>query len=177
MLADAPAPNPKAPMTAHHAVPAAAHHPEPSELALRLGYAGLIPFAAGAVFVWLLVGRIDDEPFAFVVRALASYGALIVSFLGGMRWGLVMGSSEAGALSPGYQRRALWTGIAFSLAAWLALLMPPHAGLVVMGALLIACYLLDRKHYLELGVSGWLTLRFRLTVVASLSCFLAAAQI
>ena len=66
---------------------------------------------------------------------------------------------------------------ACSRAAWLALLMPPHAGLVVMGALLIACYLLDRKHYLELGVSGWLTLRFRLTVVASLSCFLAAAQI
>lgn len=164
-------------MTAHHAVPAAARHPEPSELALRLGYAGLLPFVAGTLFVWLLVGRIDDEPFAFVVRALSSYGALIVAFLGGMRWGLIMGSSEAGALSPGYQRRALWTGVVFASAAWVALMMPPHAGLVVMGVLLIACYLLDRKHYLELGVSGWLTLRFRLTVVASLSCFLAAAQI
>lgn len=164
-------------MTTHPAVPSAARHPEPSQLALRLGYAGLIPFAGGALFVWLLVGRLEDEPFAFVVRALTSYAALIVSFLGGMRWGLVMGSSEAGEFSPGYQRRALWIGIAFSLAAWLALLMPPHAGLVVMGALLITCYLLDRKHYLELGVPGWLTLRFRLTVVASLSCFLAAAQI
>nr|WP_315193025.1 DUF3429 domain-containing protein [uncultured Aquabacterium sp.] len=156
------------------------HHAEPNRLALGLGYAGLIPFAGGSLFVWLLVGRIDEEPFAFVVRALSAYAALILSFLGGMRWGLVMGSSQAGQAGidvPGYQRRSLWTGIAFSLAAWVALLMPPHAGLALLGALLIGCYLADRKHYLELGAAGWLTLRFRLTVVASLSCFLAAAQI
>ena len=147
--------------------------PAPSALALWLGRAGLLPFVLGAV----ATAAVSGEWRNLVAAALIAYGALIVSFLGGMRWGLVMGSSEAGALSPGYQTRALWTGIVFSLAAWLALLMPPHAGLVVMGALLIGCYLLDRKHYLELGVSGWLTLRFRLTVVASLSCFLAAAQI
>ena len=41
-------------------------------------------------------------------------------------------------------------------------------------------FVLDPKgaqDYLELGAAGWLTLRFRLTVVASLSCFVAAAQI
>jgi Protein of unknown function (DUF3429) len=166
-----------APMNPIQAATAAAPHPEPSPLARQLGYAGLLPFVAGTLFIWLLVGRIDEEPFAFVVRALTSYAAVIVSFLGGMRWGLVMGSSQHDGEAPGYQRRALWTGIAFSVGAWVALQMPPHAGLVVMGALLIGCYLLDRKHYLELGVPGWLTLRFRLTVVASLSCFLAAAQI
>ena len=60
-------------------------HADPNLLARRLGYAGLIPLVAGALFVWLLVGRIDDEPFAFVVRALSTYAALILSFLGGMR--------------------------------------------------------------------------------------------
>jgi len=35
----------------------------------------------------------------------------------------------------------------------------------------------DRKLYPTIGASGWLTLRFRLTVVSSLSCFLAAAQL
>lgn len=167
-----------APSPSFTSSPQANHaHAVPSRLALRLGYAGLLPFVGGALFVWLLVGRIDDEPFAFVVRGLSSYAALIVSFLGGMRWGLVMTASEAGSNTPGYQRRALWVGISFSLAAWLAVQMPPHAGLALMGGLLIACYLADRKHYLELGASGWLTLRFRLTAVASLSCFLAAAQI
>jgi hypothetical protein len=152
-------------------------HAEPGELARKLGYAGLTPFIAGALFVFLLSGRIDDDPFNFVVLALSSYAALIISFLGGIPWGLVMWRSASGLALADAHRRALWTGIAYMLAAWVALLMPPHAGLVVMGALLITCYLTDRKRYPELGVAGWLTLRFRLTVVASMSCFLAAAQI
>lgn len=152
-------------------------HATPGDLARKLGYAGLLPFIGGALFVFLLSGRIEDEPFNFVVLALSSYAALIVSFLGGIPWGLVMWRSAAGDALPDAQQRALWTGIAYSLAAWIALLMPPHAGLVVMGVLLVACYLTDRKLYPELGVCGWLTLRFRLTTVASLSCFLAAAQI
>ncbi len=153
------------------------HHAEPDELARKLGYAGLAPFVAGAVFIWLLVGRIDDEPFMFVVRALTSYAALVVSFLGGIPWGLIMWRSASGMPMPDHHKRALWTGVIYTLAAWMALLMPPHAGLVIMGVLLVACYLSDRKRYPELGVAGWLTLRFRLTCVASLSCFLAAAQI
>jgi hypothetical protein len=153
------------------------HHAEPSELARRLGYLGLAPFVIGALFIWLLVGRIEDEPFIFVVRALTSYAALIVSFLGGVPWGLIMWQSSAGMELPDHHKRAMLTGVVYSLLAWLALLMPPHAGLVVMGVLLIVCYLTDRKRYPELGVAGWLTLRFRLTALASLSCFLAAAQI
>lgn len=146
-------------------------------LARQLGYAGLIPFVGGALFIWLLAGHVDNEPFIFVVRALTAYAALIVSFLGGLPWGLVMRQSHGGAKLPAAHERALWTGIAYALAAWVALLMPPHAGLVVLGGLLLICYALDRKRYPELGIGGWLTLRFRLTLVAALSCFLAAAQI
>lgn len=151
--------------------------PYPDELARKLGYAGLIPFVSGAVFIWLLTGRIDEEPFNFVVLALSSYAALVVSFLGGIPWGLTMWHTATGQPLPLAHQHALWAGVGYTLAAWVALLMPPHAGLVVMGVLLIVCYLIDRKRYPELGVAGWLTLRFRLTVVASLSCFLAAAQI
>jgi hypothetical protein len=150
---------------------------EPSDLARKLSHAGLIPFVGGAIFVWLLVGRIDEQPFAFLVRGITSYAALVVSFLGGLPWGLTM-------LQQGYdqpvstaQRRSLIWGVSYTLAAWLALLMPPHAGLAALGGLLIGCYLVDRKRYPELGAAGWLKLRFRLTVIASMSCFLAAAQI
>ena len=75
------------------------------------------------------------------------------------------------------RHRALWAGVAYSLAAWVAALMPPHAGLVVLGVLLALCYASDRKLYPVLGAASWLTLRFRLSIVASLSCFLAAAQL
>lgn len=146
----------------------------PGTLARRLGYAGLIPFVGGAVFVWLLAGRIDHDPFVFLVNALTAYAALIVSFLGGLPWGLVMRDADEAQEDV---RKALWIGISYSLLAWVAMCMPPHAGLVVLGALLVACYVNDRKLYPLLGASGWLQLRFRLTVAASLSCFLSAAQI
>jgi hypothetical protein len=149
-------------------------HAHPGALARRLGYAGLIPFVGGAVFIWLLAGRIDQEPFIFLVNAVTAYAALIVSFLGGMPWGLVMRDADEAHEDV---RKALWIGISYSLLAWVAMCMPPHAGLVVLGALLVACYVNDRKLYPLLGASGWLQMRFRLTVVASLSCFLSAAMI
>src|SRR5690606_4302472 len=150
---------------------------KPDELSRKLAYAGLAPFVAGALFVFLLTGRVEDEPFNFVVFALSSYAALAVAFLGGLPWGLLMLRTAGGQAVPDVQPRAVWAGAIYMLSGWIALLMPPHAGLVVLGVLLIACYLTDRKLYPELGVAGWLTLRFRLTLVASLSCFLAAAQI
>lgn len=139
----------------------------PNALALRLGYAGLIPFVLGAALTWLVR---PDDAFVFVVDGLAKYAALIISFLGGIHWGLAMRSS------PIDSARIAW-GITPSLLAWVAAVMPAYAGLPLMGALLIVCYLVDRRVYPVLGLSAWMTLRFRLTAIASLSCFVAAAGI
>jgi Protein of unknown function (DUF3429) len=153
-------------------------HTEPDDLARKLGYAGLIPFVGGTLFIWLLAGQEDSAPFMFMVRALSTYAALIVSFLGGIPWGLAMLTPPQTGQQDGTPvSRALWTGIAYSLAAWVGVMMPPHAGLAWLGGLLLVCYAIDRKRYPELNASGWMTLRFRLTMVASLSCLLAAAQI
>jgi hypothetical protein len=54
-------------------------------------------------------------------------------------------------------------------------MMPPSAGLVILGAMLVACYAVDRRLYAEEGVAHWLTLRFRLSAVASLCCLIGAA--
>lgn len=155
-------------------------HPGP--LARRLGYLGLIPFVTGALCIWLIGGLLDDnpdlvEPFLFVVRGLTTYAALIVSFLGGLHWGMLMWQSGSGLDESHLHRRALWVGIAYSLVGLLGVVMPPHAGLALLGFALIACYAIDRKLYPAMGTTGWLTLRFRLTAVASLSCFWGAAQI
>lgn len=148
----------------------------PPALALRLGYAGLIPFVLGALLTW----SVRPEAHPYVVDALAKYAAVIVSFLGGMQWGLRMGSRApqaevaSGGRPPGNAAGYVW-GILASLGAWIAVVMPPYAGLVVQGVLLIVCYGFDRRSYPPLGAAGWLTLRFRLTAIASLSCFIAAA--
>jgi hypothetical protein len=54
--------------------------------------------------------------------------------------------------------------------------MPAHAGLVVLGVMLVMCYLVDRRRYVQAGVAHWLTLRFRLSMVAAFCCFLSAAN-
>lgn len=141
----------------------------PTPHALRLGYLGLVPFVLGVALIGLLRPDVHLDEHRFVVDALSKYAAVIASFLAGIHWGLAM---RGGA--PKLDDRLTW-GVVPSLIAWIGVLMPPNAGLVVQGVVLVICYLNDRKHYPTWGAAAWLTLRFRLTVVAALSCFLAAA--
>jgi hypothetical protein len=133
----------------------------------RLAYAGLAPFVFGTLLIWLIGDR-DLEQHVFVSHGLSAYAALVISFLGGIHWGL---GFTRGVPS----QRALYWGVGASLLGWLGVLMPPYAGLALHGAVLIACYFNDRRVYPAYGAGDWLTLRFRLTAVSSLSCFLAAA--
>jgi hypothetical protein len=144
---------------------APAYHPPVIDTARWLGNAGLVPFAVGALLVWV---GLDADLHAFVTAAMSAYAALILSFLGGIHWGLAFRQSAPPA------SLFAW-GVAPSLLAWVAVLMPPHAGLVLHGVLLVVCYLVDRRVYPVQGVGHWLTLRFRLSSVAALCCFLAAA--
>ena len=146
------------------AVPALSTPSVPDRLAVRLGHAGLAPFVLGALLAMLV--RVDVLP--FVLGALSVYAGVIVSFLGGIHWGVLMVARDAAP------RRLVWAVLP-SLFGWVSVVMPPHAGLVIQALLLIVCYLVDRRVYPVYGLSKWLTLRFRLTLVASMSCFMAAA--
>lgn len=149
--------------TAQSSSPLADAHVLPAR-ASRLAYAGAAPFVTGALLVWL----VHDEVLPYAALALSAYAALIASFLGGMHWGLAM---RAGDPPPS----AFAWAVLPALLAWPALLMPPGAGLAVLGGLLVGCYLVDRRLYPAYGVGHWLTLRFRLSAVAALSCFIGAA--
>jgi Protein of unknown function (DUF3429) len=138
---------------------------EPPADAARLSYLGLLPFVLGAALLWLID---SPEPHAFVALALAAYGATVLAFLGGVHWGLTM--NEHG--EPPKARR--WSVVP-PLAGTLAVAMPAYSGLPLVGMMLVVCYLVDRRLYPQAQLAHWLTLRFRLTVVAALCCFLAAA--
>ena len=139
-------------------------HSPPSPTALRLAYAGLLPFVLGAALLWVV--RPDAHP--YVAGALSGYAAVIISFLGGIHWGF-------GFVQPRPAASLFAWGVVPSLVAWVAVVLPPYAGLVVHGVMLIVCYLVDRRVYPLQGAAHWLTLRFRLSAVASLSCFVGAA--
>lgn len=144
--------------------PSSGPAPEPPAQAVRLGHAGLVPFVLGAALVWL----VHPEAHPYATLALSAYAAVIVSFLGGIHWGI--------ALRDARPEPSLFAwGVVPSLLAWVAVVMPASAGLVLEGAVLVACYAVDRRVYPRHGLAHWLTLRFRLTAVAALSCFLGAA--
>lgn len=145
-------------------MPTAAQSPPPPDWARRLGMAGLLPFVGGALLIWL----VWPEAHPYVAMGLSAYAGLIVSFLGGIHWGVAM-------REPRPPLPLLAWGVTPSLLAWVAVMMPPSAGLVLHGLLLVVCYAVDRRLYPRHGLEAWLTLRFRLSAVAALSCFLGAA--
>jgi Protein of unknown function (DUF3429) len=143
--------------------------PEPTTpstfaVAHRLGYLALLPFVVGAALVWI----VRESVHPYVTTALSAYAAVVVAFIGAIHWGFAFRDT---APSP---RLFTW-GVVPALVAWVAVVMQPYAGLVLHGVMLVVCYLVDRKVYPSVGAAAWLTLRFRLSVVASLCCFIGAA--
>jgi len=135
--------------------------------ARAIAVAGIVPFIALMLLIWL-VGDRNDEAHEFVSKGLAFWSALVISFLGGIHWGLAMRQTLPSPMPYA-------SGVVLLVPAWIGVVMPASAGLVVQGVCLVIGYLIDRRHYPTLGASAWLNLRFRLSAVAALCCFLGAA--
>jgi hypothetical protein len=139
----------------------------PSLWAQRLGYAGLLPF----VLLAIATGVGEPGQRAFAGLALAGYGAVIASFLGAIHWGLVMRDASRQSLA------LLGWGILPSLLVWVALMLNPKAGLLVIAAVLWACFAVDRVVYPRFQAQGWLPMRLALSCIASASCVAGAARL
>ena len=146
-------------------MPTALTSSAPPRWARALGLAGLLPFVAGAVALWTLPDPSASARAGFV---LAAYAATIAAFLGGVHWGPAL---RAGGLAP---TPLVW-GVVPQLAGWLALLLPIRASLLACAAVLVACYVADRRLYPREGMASWLPLRLQLTVVAVMCCVAGAA--
>ena len=102
-----------------------------------LGGLGALPFiglAGAAPFL-------DRAPLMFVAHALLGYGAVILSFLGGVHWGLAI-ESQGDAAHQALRTRLIISVIP-SLVAWLALLFPERIGLLILAAAIAAMLWVD----------------------------------
>ena len=145
-----------------------AHADQTRKQVKLLAYAGLLPFMGLSVLLWL----VDPDLHPFVALALAGYGASIVSFLGGIHWGI--GFRNASRMHNAPLFNFGW-GVVPSLLAWIAITMPAYAGLPLLALILGLCYAVDRKTYPEAGLEEWLPMRLHLTVVAAISCLMGAS--
>jgi hypothetical protein len=130
-----------------------------------LGGLGAVPFVALAV----ALPGLDGPPRNFVIQALLGYGAVILSFLGGIHWGIAI-APRATPEAAGRGLRLAWSVVP-SLVGWAALLAPPVTGLLALG-IAFAVMLGADLRATKLGVApAWYPrLRFplSLTVVAAL---------
>ncbi|MEQ8665159.1 MAG: DUF3429 domain-containing protein [Rhodospirillales bacterium] len=124
--------------------------------AVVLGGAGLLPFAALAMsshFPWLPAHGLS-------VTAIVAYGAVIVSFLGGIQWGFAAGLPGSG---PDAGKLALST--LPSLMGWSALLVENSVGLLILAASFVGVLLTDIAWHRRGWTPAWYPkLRFPLTL-------------
>jgi hypothetical protein len=102
-----------------------------------LGGAGAVPFIglAGAM------PFLDGPPRMLVAHALVAYGATILSFLGGVHWGLAIGSQSSA--EHGKLPARLTLSVMPSLAGWAALLVSETSGLFILAVAVAAMLWVD----------------------------------
>ena len=131
-------------------------------LAIGLAIAGVIPFALLGIF------SVQPSPGSSLaaVRGLVGYGAVILSFLGGVHWGFTL--DEDGDRRA--MRARLSLGVVPSLIGWAAILCSivarPVLGIAIVIAGLIGTVVVEsraQKHDLMPG--GYMALRWVISVV------------
>lgn len=104
-------------------------------VACWLGYGGLLPFVVLDVALWgAMPGLVTD---ATPARALIGYGAVIASFVGAVQWGVALHLREGSNST-----RFVWSVIP-ALSGWIALLLPPGAGMLLLILTFLACWIVD----------------------------------
>lgn len=131
-----------------------------------LGYGGLLPFVALAAATW-----IDNNRSRLWEDALLTYGAVILSFVGALHWGIVMGQGD---MRKHQQNFSFVWSVVPALLAWLALLTryaltPQFACMLLIAGFLIHFWQ-DHRLAKSVHLPAWyLPLRLQLTLVACIS--------
>ena len=145
---------------------------KPPQLAVLLGYAGLVPFVGGALGIWVI--PMGWRP--FVLAALLDFAAVILAFMGAIHWGLAMRAEETD------EKAKLQLGLSVipPLLGWAALAggLPMGLSLPIFLFAFIGLYLAD-MHAVHVGLAPqWYpALRTPLTLVVCLSLLVAWASV
>ena len=137
-------------------------------LAALLTYAGALPFILAALSIAFGPRELQGT----AITVLITYAAVILSFLGGVEWGLAL-QGQAGS-EPARKRMLAWSVLP-SLAAWGVLWLPSPglqmvASVMAFAAAAIADVLFERRGLLP----GWfMAIRIRITAVVCLTLLLA----
>jgi hypothetical protein len=141
-------------------------------VALWPGLAGLLPFVGGVVGLW--IGPAAFAPWLW--KALIGYGAIILTFVGAIHWGIALGLPHGGDTDPSNATIAFGYGwsVLPALLGWLAILLPPGLALGLLVAGFAVQLFIDARIAAAHRLPAWyLALRLLLTAVV-ITCLLLA---
>lgn len=135
-----------------------------------LGAFGALPFVVLATAL-VFAGPTAQPALA---GALSGYGAVILSFLGGIQWGLAIGDARGATHRRLSQRLGL--SVVPSLLGWAALLMPPPLGLWLLAAGLAGALAFDIRAAARREAPAWYP-RLRLPLTGAVCAALIVAAL
>ncbi len=131
-----------------------------SKLAGILGYAGLIPFIGLTVFMFL----VDGDSAIFARFAFQAYAAIILTFIGGVHWGLVVNKNDQGNT-----QLVIIASVVPSLLAWVSILLPLPIALAMLLFSFLLLFFYEYRYLWPVYFPAWYRkLRSVLTGVVSL---------
>jgi hypothetical protein len=129
-----------------------------------LGIIGVTPFVIGALAMGFLP---EVRPEA--ARVLLVHGAVILTFLGGIRWGFAVLEDGEGGWSP------FSMSVLPILVAWFGAALGTSVGLLILSIALGLWYLAERAAPPSIALPGWyMRQRGMLTAIAVLALIVAA---
>lgn len=128
--------------------------------ALILGFAGLLPFLACAAGAWAA----GDPAYIILINLQMAYGAIVLSFLGAVHWGLALAQEAAD------NWRRLGPAVLPALVGWIALMIPNPLGLLLLALGFVGMFFADRAAVTANRAPAWYAaLRKPLTLAVLLS--------
>ncbi|MCA2998672.1 MAG: DUF3429 domain-containing protein [Rhodocyclaceae bacterium] len=126
---------------------------EPKRIATILSYAGTIPFVVCAVILLFGTAMGLGSLRQFAGQAITSYAAVIVSFLGGIQWGVALATHEQ---QPQTARSLFLLSVVPSLLAWATLFLPNGSSRVIVAIFLIGfVWVIDALLHLQQVLPTW----------------------
>lgn len=138
--------------------------------AFWLGTGGLVPFVVLTSALFALPEHTRPQ----VLNWLIAYGAVILSFVGALHWGVAMVHTQ---MRDTDRTVFMAWSVVPALAAWVALLLPAKTALLLMAATFVVHFAADRQLAQRFALPPWyLRLRAGLTGVVAPCLLLAIAQ-
>ncbi len=137
-------------------------------IAWWLGYGGLIPFVVLSAAVALGMGS-PGFTVTDAVNALLRYGAVIISFIGAVHWGVALSVAQ-----PDTRNSMFVYSVVPSLVAWLLLFFTAKVALAGMAVTVAAAFIVDQSLLFTQVHPDYRRLRLHLTVVVAFSLLTAA---